>query len=230
NRAAGYMKHQGRFLNADYLSMTLPYAAGALASNVDDLFRWNRALSRNEFFTEASTAAMRTPYTLLDGTETNYGFGVRLGSWGDQLLVEHSGGINGFVCHGLRAEPRDLLVVVTNCSTGPSPSNLAFKALCEVMGEPYERPPRDIVANMEDLEGNYQLGLMACRVEAADDELLLHGFGEGPAHYYPIGDDEFAEVNNEFLRIRFDRSGPEVTMTLMLRDAMPVTATREART
>ncbi|MCA1760767.1 MAG: beta-lactamase family protein, partial [Bacteroidales bacterium] len=48
NRAAGYMKKEDEFINADFLSMTQPYAAGSLLSNVDDLFTWYTAVMNDK--------------------------------------------------------------------------------------------------------------------------------------------------------------------------------------
>ena len=44
-RAAGYARTGDRIVNAQYLSMTQPYAAGALISTVDDLAKWDAALA-----------------------------------------------------------------------------------------------------------------------------------------------------------------------------------------
>src|SRR5690606_29278501 len=43
NRAAGYSSGVG-VVNAPYLSMTQPYAAGSIMSTVGDLYRWNTAV------------------------------------------------------------------------------------------------------------------------------------------------------------------------------------------
>ncbi|HWO00616.1 MAG TPA: serine hydrolase domain-containing protein, partial [Blastocatellia bacterium] len=43
-RAAGYEKRPGGFINAPYLDMSLPYAAGSLYSTVEDLYLWDQAL------------------------------------------------------------------------------------------------------------------------------------------------------------------------------------------
>ena len=44
NRAAGYTKGANGLHNATSISMTQPYAAGAILSTVEDLFRWQQAL------------------------------------------------------------------------------------------------------------------------------------------------------------------------------------------
>jgi len=44
NRAAGYARQAGETVNAAYMDMTIPFAAGALYSTTEDLLRWDRAL------------------------------------------------------------------------------------------------------------------------------------------------------------------------------------------
>src|SRR4051812_37064486 len=67
-RADGYQKGADGYTNAEYLSMTQPYAAGALASTVDDLARWDRALVSGTLLQPATLARAWTPYQLADGT------------------------------------------------------------------------------------------------------------------------------------------------------------------
>jgi CubicO group peptidase (beta-lactamase class C family) len=44
NRAAGYEFDGNRVLNASYIDMSIPHAAGALFSTVEDLYKWDRIL------------------------------------------------------------------------------------------------------------------------------------------------------------------------------------------
>ncbi|MEE4176402.1 MAG: serine hydrolase domain-containing protein, partial [Bacteroides sp.] len=44
NRAYGYQPIEDGYANADFLDMSLPYAAGSLMSTARDLFKWNQAL------------------------------------------------------------------------------------------------------------------------------------------------------------------------------------------
>jgi len=44
NRASGYARRAGQRVNASYIGMTIPHAAGALYSTVEDLYRWDQAL------------------------------------------------------------------------------------------------------------------------------------------------------------------------------------------
>jgi hypothetical protein len=44
NRATGYDKNVNEFKNSNYIDMSVPYAAGALYSTVEDLYLWDQAL------------------------------------------------------------------------------------------------------------------------------------------------------------------------------------------
>jgi CubicO group peptidase (beta-lactamase class C family) len=76
NRAKGYKKNGKEFLNSDYISMTLPYAAGSLLSTVEDLWKWNKALYSYKLVKKEWVDKAITPYILSDGKPTTYGYGL----------------------------------------------------------------------------------------------------------------------------------------------------------
>lgn len=228
NRASGYLAMGEMQRNADYIGMTLPYAAGALASTIDDLHRWNLALTNNELVSNDCFDEAKQSGRLNNGEESHYGFGWCVDTYGDQRFVEHGGGINGFVCHWLRVEPADKLVVVlTNNAAAPSPINLAFKAMCELLEVPYEQPPRMENVDINQFEGNYLMGVLPCRIEANESELMLHGIAMQPLSLYPISATDFAEVGNEFNRVHFSLYGDQCAMTVYPRGAIPLRANRQ---
>ncbi len=67
NRAYGYQKKEGIFHNTDYLSLTTPYAAGAIMSTVDDLLIWNSALHNNKLVSAESLDLAFGNYKLNNG-------------------------------------------------------------------------------------------------------------------------------------------------------------------
>jgi len=77
NRAYGYQDRDG-YVNADYLSMTLPYAAGSLMSNVDDLLKWQKALNTYQLISKATYekaingSSLNNGMSFLDLSITNY--------------------------------------------------------------------------------------------------------------------------------------------------------------
>jgi CubicO group peptidase (beta-lactamase class C family) len=62
DRASGYSKGDGgKEINADFLDMGQPYAAGSLYSTVLDLYRWDRALCTTKVLSAQSLQAAFTP-------------------------------------------------------------------------------------------------------------------------------------------------------------------------
>ena len=118
HRAQGYaLRPDGKFINAEPLSMTQPYAAGSLCSTVNDLAAWTLALSSGKVVSPASYKLMSTPGTLNDGKPLTYGFGLGTGVLGGHRQVSHNGGINGFISE-LHHYPDDSLVTVVLTNTG----------------------------------------------------------------------------------------------------------------
>jgi len=96
NRARGYGVTSEGMVNADPISMTSPYSAGALCSTARDLVHWNHALVNGEVVTRASFEKMIAPTTITGGPTQPYGYGLATGELGGHRMVAHSGGINGF--------------------------------------------------------------------------------------------------------------------------------------
>jgi CubicO group peptidase (beta-lactamase class C family) len=69
-RAAGYDSTLDGYVNASYLDMGQPYAAGSLYSSVDDLLRWDQALYGDKILKDASKQKMFTAGL------GNYGYGL----------------------------------------------------------------------------------------------------------------------------------------------------------
>ena len=120
HRASGYAPSPDGPVNAPYIDMSVPFAAGGLYSTTGDLLRWERALFGGKVLSGASLEEMTTPF------KHNYGFGVgiRTPSDGDKIVL-HSGGIEGFntsLIHGARD---DLVVVVLSNVNGPAADELA---------------------------------------------------------------------------------------------------------
>ena len=89
-RAAGYRRGANGLVNAEYLDMSLPYAAGALYSTTEDLLRWEQALFGGKVLKPASLEKMTTPF------KNDYALGVSVRQKDGRRIVEHNGGINGF--------------------------------------------------------------------------------------------------------------------------------------
>ena len=98
-RASGYMRDgKGHITNSDFIDMNGPFAAGGIYSTVEDMYRWNDALtSPAKLLTADSLAQMFAVYTETTAYGgQNYGYGVVLTHKFSRLLYYHGGGVNGF--------------------------------------------------------------------------------------------------------------------------------------
>ncbi|HEX8545897.1 MAG TPA: serine hydrolase domain-containing protein, partial [Cytophagaceae bacterium] len=113
-RANGYENVGLTYVNASYLDMSIPYAAGSLYSTVEDLALWDQALYNDKLLSASSKAIMFTPY------KSGYAYGWVVGNtkvdqFKDSLQsMAHSGGINGFRSLLIRYPKNKQLVVMLN--------------------------------------------------------------------------------------------------------------------
>ncbi len=139
-RAAGYSKDDQGSRNASFISMTQPFAAGALMSTVDDLAIWDRALSSEALLKKSSLDRMFTPYKLKSGLLTHYGCGMEVFDFAGRRLHQHDGGINGFSTDLIRVpEERFFVAILSNDdASDPSPADLAMKIVAKALGQALE--------------------------------------------------------------------------------------------
>ena len=58
--------------------MTQPFAAGTLVSTVDDLARWDAAITAGKLLKLTTWTEVFTPYQLPKGDSTGYGYGWQI--------------------------------------------------------------------------------------------------------------------------------------------------------
>lgn len=137
DRAKGYKKDGTMFFNSDYISMTLPHAAGSLISTVEDLWKWNQSLYSYKFISKDWVDKATTSYQLANGKSTNYGYGLGVSAVQGSLAFEHGGGIPGFLTYGIYMPTEEVFVAVfSNCDC-KSPDAIATKMAAIAIGKPY---------------------------------------------------------------------------------------------
>jgi CubicO group peptidase (beta-lactamase class C family) len=134
NRASGYSKDEGgKVVNADYLDMGQPYAAGSLYSTVLDLYKWDRALYTTKVLSARSLEAAFTPGKFDWAEGIKYGYGWGIAQVHGHKTVGHGGGINGFSTVIWRAIEEDAVsIVLSNSDAGGNIGN-AGKELLELL-------------------------------------------------------------------------------------------------
>ena len=112
-RASGYDIIDGHLANADFIDMSIPFSAGGIYSTVEDMYRWNEALSApGKLLSADSLKQMFTEYSEAVHEGQHYGYGVvisrlRFG----KLLYYHGGGVEGF-SSSIQRYPNDRVCIV----------------------------------------------------------------------------------------------------------------------
>lgn len=146
-RAAGYEKKGNMYVNAPYLDMSIPYAAGSMYSTVEDLYRWDQILYTDKLLSASGKATMYTPF--IDGYAYGWGVGkAKIGQLKDSLLViEHSGGINGFNTIISRL-PKDKQLVVLLNNTGGAPLGDMRKNIMRILYDQSVEAPKKPITDL----------------------------------------------------------------------------------
>ncbi|PSB20404.1 hypothetical protein C7B65_08175 [Phormidesmis priestleyi ULC007] len=110
NLAVGYRDQT--IVPANYIDMSIPYAAGGLYSTVEDFYRWDQALYTDKLIPKNLQDILFTPFALMpNGGGFGYGYGWVIGKEGDRSIVSHEGGVSGF--HSVIARyPNDKTVII----------------------------------------------------------------------------------------------------------------------
>jgi CubicO group peptidase (beta-lactamase class C family) len=230
-RVPGYSMTNEGLRNAEYLSMTHPYAAGALLSNVDDMALWDAALYTEKLFKQSSLQKAFTPYVLKDGTTTNYGFGWGRLEYEGRTVIEHGGGIHGFSTTGIRMPEDGIYVcILTNRDYG-SPDDTGLRIAALASGRPM-RPAVAVAvtpADLEPLVGVYQINEKETYTVRQDGaRLSIQRSGGRPAEVFPVSNTKFFYDKDALDRLTFERdaSGKVTGLKVTRRFGPPTAAAR----
>ncbi|MGO8733946.1 MAG: serine hydrolase [Terriglobia bacterium] len=192
HRAAGYSPSpSGGPVNAGYINMTVPLSAGGLYSTTDDLLRWEEGLFGGKLLSPASLQKMTTPF------KSDYAFGLMVHTVNGHKVIEHGGGIEGFVT-ALAYYPDDkLTVVVLSNINGPTPPDLAAKLAAITHGEKVvlQSERKEVTVDPKVLEGyvgSYELApKFILTVTREGDKLITQATGQGKVPIFAENDREF---------------------------------------
>ncbi|HET6543159.1 MAG TPA: serine hydrolase [Chryseolinea sp.] len=154
NRARGYEKNGRRYVNADFIDMSVPYAAGALYSTVEDLYLWDQALYGNQLLRKENMDLLFAKHIPSGGGHYGYGWGMGempLGNTAERIeTIGHGGGINGFNTQLTRI-PSDKSFIVLLNNTGGAPLNEMTNAIAAILyDKSYDLPKRSVAYSLAD--------------------------------------------------------------------------------
>ena len=148
-RASGYEKKPEGYVNAAYLDMSLPYAAGSMYSTVEDLYKWDQSLYENKILSAESKKLMFTPGL------SNYGYGFVIADQPigktDQKtkIIQHGGGINGFNCLLTRVvDKQQTIILLDNVGLGQYHGKITNSTISILNGQPFDAPKKSIAETL----------------------------------------------------------------------------------
>ncbi len=195
NRARGYSEIENGFRNADYLSLTLPYAAGSIMSTTGDLLLWQNAISSNKLIKQSTLDRATNGSTLNNGEAIDYGYGWIKGSIRGSKTYEHSGGIFGYTSNGIFLPNEQVYVIgLSNCDC-KNVGALTTQIAAEVIGKPY--PKKEDAITLSDTElkkwvGAYEFeGGVVRHITFKDGTLFSQREGSTNLQIYPMTSTHF---------------------------------------
>lgn len=190
-RAAGYEPGPNGPINAGFIHMTIPHAAGALYSTTEDLLRWEQGLFGGKLLSATSFQKMTTPF------KNDYAFGLTVHTENGHKVIEHGGGIEGFNT-SLAYYPDDKLTVIALGNlNGSAPDQIANRLAAIAHGEPVTMPSerREIPLDSGVLSryvGAYQLAPAAIMLITLDNNQLISQLtNQGPIPIFPQSETVF---------------------------------------
>jgi CubicO group peptidase (beta-lactamase class C family) len=188
HRANGYRWDGEAVINAAIGDPDHTYAAGALRSTVDDMYRFDRALKEGKLFSKAITNKAWTAYGHWAApppfpADADYGYGWMIGQEFGHRYVGHGGWVNGFVSQFNRYPDDDaVLIVLWNFET----SNNIFlsKDLAAILfGQKYELPVLRPITHpsaptLARYEGDFQMGPLTVKITLRNGKLYVLGTGQ----------------------------------------------------
>lgn len=180
NRASGYNKVANSYENANYIHMSVPYAAGALYSTVEDLYLWDQALYTEKLLPKKYLDLLFKSHTPAWGGQ-DYGYGweigkMNIGQTKEQVqTIRHGGGINGFNTLIARVPSNQSSIILLN-NTGRAPLGDMATAIIGILHDkPYTFPKRSLaysLLNAIEKDGIHAALLYYKEINASDDYYL----------------------------------------------------------
>jgi CubicO group peptidase (beta-lactamase class C family) len=166
NRAKGYSYNweKGLVENAQNVDPSWSFSAGAIVSSVNDLAKWDAALSTERLVGAASKKEMWTPGRLNTGVPHRYGFGWYVDRINGHTNLSHGGDIFGFATYFSRY-PDDKLSVIVSLNQYIYPKRIADMVATMFLPALNYRP----IADKEPMFTSLVQNLYANRAEGKSD-------------------------------------------------------------
>jgi D-alanyl-D-alanine carboxypeptidase len=222
-RVPGYRLRDGKIENAGFIAMSVPYAAGAFYSTLDDLLIWQRALVAAKPFSATSAALMFKDHG------HGYGFGWGIQSQFGRRQFVHAGGINGFSVV-VSLYPDDDLFTAMLANIQAAPVQKIARDLAALHFGITEPAPSLVLdaALLADYVGTYRLASGKKLRVTQDGTRLFAETGDYAKQELIATDDQTFAAKLVDWKLRFAADGVEQAESVVfIRDGAEIKGTRE---
>lgn len=211
NRAMPYEETDNGYVNASYLSMSIPHAAGALTSTIDDMLKWQNALASNTLIKASTLQKAINGSNLNNGEHIDYSYGLSELTFKGSKGYTHSGGIFGTSTDGIYFIEEDVYVIgLSNCNCN-NINGLTAKLAALAIDKPYPTMKDVIELSEEQLKqwvGAYEFEDGAIRhvyLENGQLKSMRESETNTPFDISPLSEKRFM-FENEFIEYIFSKS------------------------
>ena len=200
NEAKGYTKENAQYKRAINWDMSWAGGAGAIYSTVEDLYKWNEALFNGKVLQEKSLQAALTPVVLNNGKKpdnASYGYGLAVGDYRGVDVIEHGGGLQGFISQLARYPKENITVALLTNITPPEVSTNSNTIAEFLLWQKMEKQKSNVVnsAVAEDVnqyKGRYDFHNGAVMIITAENNNLFAQLtGQPKFPIFPSGVGEY---------------------------------------
>lgn len=206
HRASGYSLRTGTLTNALYLDMTIPHAAGALYSTVEDLYLWDQALYTERLVRQKTLDAVFTPF------KSNYGYGFTIDKRFGLKNITHGGAINGFTTFISRFPDERATVIVLNNIDTVAPGQIASRLTRFALSDKIVAPQVAMLepSILQSYAGRYQMPTSVAEnfvfdVTVENGGLAVKPSGMFRAEFAATSPVEFFDVDQPENRLTFQK-------------------------
>jgi CubicO group peptidase (beta-lactamase class C family) len=208
NRVGAYSQGDNGFENSKSRNITHVYSAGAIQTTVEDFFKWHQAVHTYKLVKKENLDKAFTRYKLNDGTETDYGYGWRLGNVYDSPSIWHGGLITGFGTMEIYLSKEDVFVVIfSNCDC-IYPKDIASRLAALTAGRSYEFKEISVENSiLKGYTGVYENQKGQLRIITVSENMLFSQLGRGPrTNLKAYQKDKFFFDNDPMQTIEFSKN------------------------
>lgn len=202
-----------------------PFAAGAMYSTVEDLFKFNESFKTNTILKKETIEKMFTPYL-----NDHYGLGTDRLLKDDKSRIGHDGGGPGYRSRYYRILEDDVCIIAISNSDLSHTDTIIPKIENILYNKPYNIPtPGKINSQqLKKLEGVYSTGTTDFYVTVVDGQVLFREKGFPICSLFPITNTSFQLDDNFTFTFKPDESGKINSLAVKFRDGSVKTGTRKA--